>query len=104
MYSIKTVVFLGSSWREDFAVEHVGEYQDINSGCPQWNHQAMSVSVNSTSNSALFLIPTQQFCVTNSDWPNTDNKPLQASALSLIMIIIILFYLFRTLSPWVKNK
>ncbi|KAK2173296.1 hypothetical protein NP493_885g01003 [Ridgeia piscesae] len=29
-------------WREDFLVEHKGEYKDINAGCPQLDHQQVA--------------------------------------------------------------
>ena len=32
-------------WREDFLVEHKGEYKDINAGCPQLDHQQVAVGV-----------------------------------------------------------
>ena len=47
--SIKSVLNASSTkvvsgWREDFLVEHNGEYGDETEGCPQYNNQKMSVS------------------------------------------------------------
>ena len=47
--SIKPVLHAGTrwgpEWRTDFIVEHWGEYQNINPGCPQWNGMSMTVSL-----------------------------------------------------------